>query len=106
MTIWVDAQLSPHLAPWLTERFGIEAYSVRRLGYRDATDEAIFAAARGADAVVMTKDRDFLNLLDAQGPPPRVIWITMGNTSNARMRAVLERGTCFASPRRGDGGDH
>ena len=88
--IWVDAQLSPHLAPWLTERFGIEAYSVRRLGYRDATDEAIFAAARGADAVVMTKDRDFLNLLDAQGPPPRVIWITMGNTSNARMRAVLE----------------
>ena len=90
MRIWVDAQLSPHPAPWLTERFGIEAYSVRRLGYRDATDEAIFAAAREADAVVMTKDRYFLNLLDAQGPPPRVIWITMGNTSNARMRVVLD----------------
>jgi predicted nuclease of predicted toxin-antitoxin system len=90
MRIWVDAQLSPHLAPWLTERFGIEAYSVRWLGYRDATDEAIFAAAREAEAVVMTKDRDFVNLLDAQGPPPRVIWITMGNTSNARMRAALD----------------
>ena len=32
MRIWVDAQLSPHLAPWLTERLGIEADSVRRLG--------------------------------------------------------------------------
>jgi predicted nuclease of predicted toxin-antitoxin system len=90
MRIWVDAQLSPHIAPWLTEHFGVEAYSVRWLGYRDATDEAIFAAAREADAVVMTKDRDFLNLLGAQGPPPQVIWITMGNTSNARMRTVLD----------------
>jgi predicted nuclease of predicted toxin-antitoxin system len=42
----VDAQLSPHLARWLNERFGVEAYSVRWLGYRDASDEAIFAAAR------------------------------------------------------------
>lgn len=90
MRIWVDAQLSPHLALWLTEHFGVEAYSARWLGYRDATDEAIFAAAREADAVVMTKDRDFLSLLDAQGPPPRVIWITVGNTSNARMRMVLD----------------
>ena len=72
MKIWVDAQLSPHLAPWLNERFGVEAYSVRWLGYRDASDEAIFAAERESDAVVMTKDRDFLNLLDINGPPPRV----------------------------------
>ena len=94
MKIWVDAQLSPHLAPWLNERFEIEAYSVRWLGYRDASDEAIFAAAREADAAVMTKDRDFLNLLDIHGPPPKVIWITMGNTSNAHMRRVLD--TVFA----------
>ena len=39
----------------------------------------------------MTKDRDFLNLLDLHGPPPRVIWITMGNTSNAPMRTVLDQ---------------
>jgi hypothetical protein len=31
MTIWIDAQLSPHLAPWLTEHCGVEAYSVRYL---------------------------------------------------------------------------
>ena len=31
MIIWVDAQLSPALAPWLTSELGIEAYSVRYL---------------------------------------------------------------------------
>ena len=94
MKIWVDAQLSPHLAYRLNARFGVEACSVRWLGYRDASDEAMFVAAREADAAVMTKDRDFLNLLDIHGPPPKVIWITMGNTSNAHMRRVLD--TVFA----------
>ena len=40
----------------------------------------------------MTKDRDFVQLLERAGPPPQVIWITCGNTSNARMREIL-RGT-------------
>lgn len=38
----------------------------------------------------MTKDRDFVQLLTGAGPPPQVIWITCGNTSNARMREILE----------------
>jgi len=91
MMLWVDAQLSPTLAPWLTEKFGIEAYSIKWLGYRNATDGEIFYAARAAGAVVMTKDSDFLRLLDQHGPPPQVLWITFGNTSNARMKEVLQR---------------
>jgi predicted nuclease of predicted toxin-antitoxin system len=89
--VWVDAQLSPSLAPWLAERFAVEAFSVGQLGYRDATDDEIFRGARDAGAVVMTKDSDFLRLLDERGAPPQVLWITVGNTSNARMREVLER---------------
>jgi predicted nuclease of predicted toxin-antitoxin system len=60
-------------------------------GYRDAEDPEIFRAAREAGAVVMTKDSDFLDLLEQHGPPPQVLWVTLGNTSNARMRVVLER---------------
>jgi predicted nuclease of predicted toxin-antitoxin system len=89
--LWIDAQLSPALAPWVSERFGIEAYSLKWLGYRDAADHEIFQAARTADAVVMTKDSDFLRLLDQHGPPPSVLWVTLGNTSNAHMKAALER---------------
>jgi predicted nuclease of predicted toxin-antitoxin system len=90
VTLWIDAQLSPALAPWLTEHFGTESFSVKHLGYRDATDRQIFEAARAAEAVVISKDSDFVMLLERFGPPPQVIWITAGNTSNARMKAIFE----------------
>lgn len=59
MTIWLDAQLSPTLATWLKETFPIEALPLRELGLRDALDPEIFAAAKAANVVVMTKDADF-----------------------------------------------
>ena len=90
MIFWFDAQLSPQLAPWLAQRFGVTAYAVRDLGLRDATDRAIFDAARAAGVVVITKDRDFPDLLARLGPPPQVIWVTCGNTSNTRMRQIFE----------------
>jgi predicted nuclease of predicted toxin-antitoxin system len=62
----------------------------KRLGHRDATDLASFDAARHASAVVMTKDGDFVRLLYDHGPPPQTHWTRLGNTSNARIRAVLE----------------
>ena len=89
MTIWIDAQLSPDLATWIAEHFQIEVRAVRDLGLRDTKDPEIFRAARAADVVVMTKDADFVDLLDRFGPPPRVLWVTCGNTSNARLRDIL-----------------
>jgi predicted nuclease of predicted toxin-antitoxin system len=89
MIIWVDAQLPPVIAAWITEHFGIQAVAVRDLGLRDATDRQIFLSAQQAQVVVMTKDSDFLWLLDELGAPPGVIWITCGNTSNARPKAIL-----------------
>jgi predicted nuclease of predicted toxin-antitoxin system len=47
-------------------------------------------AAREADAVVLTKDRDFVDLLERLGPPPRVLWLTCGNTSNSRLFSILQ----------------
>ena len=39
----------------------------------------------------MTKDRDFLHLLFEKGPPPQVIWLRVGNSSNQALQAVLLR---------------
>lgn len=90
MKIWVDAQLSPAIAAWINRSFSeVQAASVRALGLRDATDAEIFQAAREAGATLITKDADFIQLLEKRGTPPQVIWITCGNTSNARMREVL-----------------
>ncbi len=89
MTFWIDAQLPPALAPWLTERFGVAAVSVKFLALRDATDKEIFAKARANSAIVVTKDVDFVSMLEQFGPPPQVLWLTLGNTSNANLKLVL-----------------
>jgi predicted nuclease of predicted toxin-antitoxin system len=91
MVIWIDAQLSPAIAPWLAENFSVSAQALRDLRLRDATDRAIFAAAKSAAAVVMTKDSDFVKLLEELGAPPQVIWLTCGNTSNARLKQILTK---------------
>lgn len=62
---------------------------MRDLGLRDATDREIFLAARREGATVVTKDNDFVRLLEDLGPPPQVIWITCGNTSNANLKRIL-----------------
>lgn len=90
--IWVDAHLSPALAQWISTEIGHPALSVRDLGLRNAKDKDIFAAAGRASAIVMTKDADFAEMVGRLGPPPAVIWLTCGNTSNASLRVLL-RGT-------------
>lgn len=90
MTLWLDAQLSPDLAAWLSSEFDVAAVAVRDLGLRDAEDLEIFEAARKIGAAIMSKDRDFVDLVMQHGPPPKIIWITCGNTSNERMREVLQ----------------
>ncbi len=89
--IWVDAHLSPALAKWITAEFGEAAQSVREVGSREAKDRDIFAAARQANAIVMTKDADFPEMVDKLGPPSHVIWLTCGNTSNAALRLLLKK---------------
>jgi predicted nuclease of predicted toxin-antitoxin system len=81
--------LSHALAPWLTERYSVEAYSVDDLGFAQSEDLKIFHAARIADAVVMTKDSDFAELVYRLGPPPHILLIAIGNSRNTRLRQIL-----------------
>lgn len=91
MTIWVDAQLSPVIASWLSQGYDVHALALRDIGLRDATDLEIFLAARAAGVAVMTKDVDFVLLLERFGPPPQILWMSCGNTSNLRMKEILSR---------------
>jgi predicted nuclease of predicted toxin-antitoxin system len=88
--IWIDAQLSPAIATWLATILELPACSLREVGLRDADDALIFQRARLAEAIILSKDADFLLLLDRHGPPPRVIWLTCGNTTNAHLREVIQ----------------
>lgn len=90
MIFWVDAQLPPALAGWLTDTFHVEAHSVKSLGLRDAADLEIFqAAAAQKNIVVISKDSDFVDLISRLGTPPKLLWITCGNATNRRLHELL-----------------
>ncbi len=73
MKLWLDAQLSPAMAPWIAENFGVDCSSVGDVGLRNAEDIDIFQAARTANVVVISKDNDFPDLVEQLGPPPQVL---------------------------------
>jgi len=89
MNIWIDAQLPPTLANWVTNTFSIETSALRDIGLRDSKDIEIFEAARTVNAVIMTKDSDFVDLVCRLGTPPQIIWLTCGNVTNRYLRQIL-----------------
>jgi predicted nuclease of predicted toxin-antitoxin system len=48
MTIWIDAQMSPSIAAWISSNFAVNAVPIRELGLRDAEDKEIFQVAKRA----------------------------------------------------------
>ena len=103
MNFWIDAQLPPSLAAWLSETFGVNATALRDIGLRDAKDTEItklieartprltllFNAARLVGTVIMTKDSDFVDLVSRLGTPPQILWVTCGNVTNQNLRRIL-----------------
>lgn len=89
MNIWIDAQLPPTLASWIANTFSVNATALRDMGLRDAQDFEIFEAARVVNAVIMTKDSDFVDLVCRLGSPPQIIWLTCGNVTNRNLRQLL-----------------
>lgn len=87
--IWLDSHLSPRIAEWIQETLGLEAVALRELGLRDADDTEIFSRAREADIIILTKDKDFADMVICIGSPPRVIWLRCGNTSESRLKELL-----------------
>ena len=87
MRFVVDQQLPPRLAEMLRTR-GYDAIHVRDLGLSAAADRAIWAEARRDDAVVISRDEDFVALTRSPGVA-RLIWIRLGNCTNADLLARI-----------------
>ena len=88
MTIWIDAHPSPAIATWITKTFNIPAFALRDLNLRDAEDTEIFKAAKAQEVIFITKDSDFVDLVNRLGSPPQILWLTCGNTSNAQLQKI------------------
>ena len=54
-----------------------------------ATDGEIWEYAGEHDLIVVSKDSDFRQLAFLYGPPPKVIWLRVGNAATAQIASAL-----------------
>lgn len=87
MKLWLDQMLPQRLCSPIGEWTDCEVWHV---GTEYPEDEDIFLAARAADATVLTKDSDFVSLLERLGVPPQLIWLRVGNCSNQELERILK----------------
>jgi predicted nuclease of predicted toxin-antitoxin system len=66
-----------------------DATHVSDLGLMGAADRAIWLRVQEDGLVIVTKDEDFHRLSVLHGPPPKVIWIRLGNCSTDEIVLLL-----------------
>jgi predicted nuclease of predicted toxin-antitoxin system len=73
-----------NLAPRLVGRVAAEfpgSLHVRDLDLQAATDADVLRVAAERDLVIVTKDKDFADIVTAHGGGPKVLWLMLGNVS-------------------------
>ena len=84
-----DAQHPPALARWIASQ-GHQAKHVFDLGFHTADDPVIWERARNEQAVIISKDEDFVDHWLLSEAPVQLVWIRKGNCSNHALPDWLE----------------
>lgn len=88
MKLLFDENLAARLVADLADVYPGSAY-VAAVGLAGASDRAIWARAAADGFVLVTKDEDFHRLSVLLGPPPKVIWIRLGNCATEDVARLL-----------------
>lgn len=92
MKLLFDQNLSRHLVRELHPEFADSAH-VSSLDLDTATDHEIWAYAAENDYLIVSKDSDFRQLAFLAGPPPKALWLRVGNSPTAAIA------NCYAPTR-------
>ena len=75
-----DQNLAPRLVDRLAAAFPGSSH-VRDLDLQAATDAEVLRVATERDLIIVTKDKDFADIVTARGGGPKVLWLMLGNVS-------------------------
>ena len=81
MRFLVDDQLPVALARWIAAQ-GVAAVHVSDVGLTGTPDRDIWSWASQMQAVIVSKDEDFVYLRQVEPSGPRLVWLRLGNTRN------------------------
>jgi predicted nuclease of predicted toxin-antitoxin system len=85
----VDAHLPPALARWISSH-GHPATHVFDVSLHAADDPVIWERARQSEAILISKDEDFVDRWLLSDAPIALVWIRKGNCSNRALMAWFE----------------
>ena len=88
MKFLFDENLSPKLVRELEDVYP-NSIHVRDAGLASATDIEVWEHAATHDFAIVSKDSDFHQRSFLLGPPPKVVWLKLGNCTTAEVEALL-----------------
>jgi predicted nuclease of predicted toxin-antitoxin system len=81
LKLLIDNDLSVNI-PQEVEPFFQGSKHVTEVGLDRLTDKQIFHYAGKNDFIILSKDKDFYHLINTYGPPPKIVWLRVGNCNN------------------------
>ena len=88
MRLLFDQNLSHKLVSLLADVYPHSAH-VRDLGLTKANDIALWEHARKNNLAIVSKDEDFHQFSFLYGPPPKVVWVRLGNCTTTDVERTL-----------------
>ncbi len=88
MKLLFDQNLSRRLVGMFAVEYP-DSKHVTQVGLDTATDSEIWSYSREHDFVIVSKDSDFRQLAFLHGPPPKAIWVRLGNASTIEIYEAL-----------------
>lgn len=88
MSLLFDQNLSRRLSAVLAPLYA-GSQQVIAAGLIGADDRVVWAYAASHGLAVVTKDVDFRDMAMSLGPPPKVIWLRIGNGPTRAVEALL-----------------
>ena len=89
MKFLVDSQLPPALARFLSSR-GVDCIHVLDVDLASASDRTIWKYALLMNLIIISKDEDFLHMVNTSASEGRFVWIRVGNCSKRKLLADVE----------------
>jgi predicted nuclease of predicted toxin-antitoxin system len=83
-----DQNLSRRLVDRLSVEYP-ESLHLVSVGLETADDREIWDYAGENDLVIVSKDSDFRQLAFVLGPPPKAVWLRVGNAGTEAIRRLL-----------------
>jgi predicted nuclease of predicted toxin-antitoxin system len=85
-----DENVSPRLVEQLNAEYPASAH-VETLGLRGHSDSDIWNAAAHGGFLLVSKDGDLRQRSFTLGPPPKVVWLSVGNAGTQQIVELLRR---------------